>query len=213
MNIFLCHPSRGRPDMAADCIKNWKAKAQQPDRLRWFLSLDDDDPSRKLYPKADKVLVNKNDGMVQAINRLLPLCGDGLLVTLYDDFSPPDRWDRWLEGLIKAKGESLVFVDCCNPQLQTIQIGSVSVFQRWGYILHPGYKSMFSDNDYTEHATTEDETTVIDARFALLFEHAHPVITGKEADMDETYRQTNAQERYDQGAAVLEQRRANNFAA
>ena len=199
--------------MAADCIEKWKAKAQQPDRLHWFLSLDDDDPSRTLYPVPDQVIIAENDGMVQATNRLLPLCGDGLLVTLYDDFTPPDRWDRWLEGLVKAKGEGVVFVDCCNPQLQTIQIGSVSVFKRWGYILHPAYKSMFSDNDYTEHATLDEATTVIDARFALLFDHAHPVITGREGDMDETYRQTNAQERYDQGAAVLEERRANNFAA
>ena len=215
MNIYLCHPSRGRPDMAADCIKDWKSKAQAPDKIRHFLSLDADDPTRSLYPEADKTLINENAGMVQAINRLLPLCEDesGLLVTLYDDFSPPERWDRWLAGLIKAKGAGVVFVDCCNHQLQTIQIGSVSVFKRWGYVLHPEYKSMFSDNDFTEPATTDESTTVIDARFALLFDHSHPVITGRDEDMDETYRRTNAQDRYDQGAAILEKRRANNFAA
>ena len=200
--------------MAEDCIKDWKNKAQAPDKITHFLSLDNDDPSRTMYPKADKTLTGDNAGMVEAINRLLPLCEDenGLLITLYDDFSPPDRWDRWIAGLLKAKGPGVVFVDCCNPQLQTIQIGTVSIFKKWGYILHPKYISMFSDNDFTEHATMDDGTQVIDARFALLFEHSHPVITGKDEDMDETYRRTNAKDRYEQGAALLEERRASGFA-
>lgn len=199
--------------MAADCIKDWKAKAQTADRITHILSLDADDPTKDLYPKADHVLIGENDGMVQATNRCLELCEDGMLLTLYDDFSPPKEWDRWLEKLLTARGPGVVFVDCCNPEIQTIQIGSVATFKRWGYILYPGYKSMFSDNDFTEHATLDDETTVTDARFALLFNHSHPVITGRDEDMDETYRRSNAQERYDQGAAVLEQRRAANFAA
>jgi hypothetical protein len=73
---------------------------------------------------------------------------------------------------------------------------------RWieqGYLFHPDFLSMYSDNWFSESAHRDG--IVIDAK-DLVFEHLHPVF-GK-AEMDETYAVSNDPSRYQQGKAVLE---------
>ncbi len=70
--------------------------------------------------------------------------------------------------------------------------------EHWGYLFHPAFLSMYSDNEFSERAWRNGH--VIDARPRLTFEHFHPAFGG--AAIDSTYAATNAQERYQQGERV-----------
>jgi hypothetical protein len=71
-------------------------------------------------------------------------------------------------------------------------------YKAQGYLFHPDFKSMYSDNYFT-HCSYQDGC-VIEAR-DIIFEHLHPAF-GK-AEMDETYATSNARERYTEGLEIF----------
>ena len=68
-----------------------------------------------------------------------------------------------------------------------------------GDLFFAGYESVFSDNEFSHRAWKDG--VVIDRRTDLVFEHAHPFF-GK-GQMDSTYQNTNAPERYERGRALF----------
>ncbi len=222
--IYLCHPSRERPEQAARVYQLWQVRADKPERLLEILSLDDDDPALASYHRPELTLCHANRGMVSATNHCLAACkDDGLLVTLYDDFEPPEHWDTLLWEIHQHNAPCCIFVSCDSLQvfefptptgtahqipMQTIQIGSVEVFRAWGYILYPDYFSMFSDNDYTLKALSQ--ARVINA-LQFHFRHHHPLLTGRKEDWDVTYQRSNAQIHYQAGETIFRQRLATRF--
>jgi hypothetical protein len=68
-----------------------------------------------------------------------------------------------------------------------------------GYLFHPEFFSMFSDNWFSECAFRDG--VVIDARDRITFKHLHPAF-GK-ADVDETYARSNAPDHYKAGMETL----------
>jgi hypothetical protein len=73
-------------------------------------------------------------------------------------------------------------------------------YQEQGYLFHPEFFSMFSDNWFSECAFRDG--VVIDARDRITFEHLHPAF-GKAA-MDETYARSNATDHYTAGKETFE---------
>ena len=72
-----------------------------------------------------------------------------------------------------------------------------------GYLFHPAFWSMFSDNWFTEQATAAG--VIIEAP-DIVFEHRHPVFTGE--PMHPTTAESNRLLHYATGHKVLEQLRA-----
>jgi hypothetical protein len=72
-------------------------------------------------------------------------------------------------------------------------------YEQQGYLFHPEFFSMFSDNWFSECAFSDG--VVIDARDKITFEHIHPAF-GK-GEMDETYARSNAQEHYKAGLEIF----------
>jgi glycosyltransferase involved in cell wall biosynthesis len=210
--IKLIHPSRGRPELANRCADSWFSRADNPKRITEILSLDKDDARKNEYGmrKSRLITIKENNGMVEAVNRGMAYIQEtDIVITMYDDFTPPFHWDTIIEKLLKSHPGHAVFVDCSsNNGLQTIQIACGSLFIKWGYILYPGYYSMYSDNDYTTHAILEG--IAIDAKFAVHFSHDHPLITGV-GEMDETYTRSNDKKHYEQGQKLYEERKQNRF--
>ena len=211
MNINLVHPSRGRPELAKRCSALWRSKMVKPDRAFEILSLDVDDPKKDEYHEfAEATLFHSNSGMVEATNRCLKQCQHGVTVTMYDDFEPQQGWDEHLVRLKRDYPNSCYFVSCGRLNVQTIQIADHNVFKRWGYILYPEYYSMYSDDDYTQHALTEG--IVVNAIFAIEYKHKHPAMEGvPKHKWDETYRRSNNPKSYEQGKKVFEDRRSRSF--
>jgi len=134
------------------------------------------------------------------------------------EFSPSNI-DHHVEYVIRVNTGTPSEVE---RNITVMPILSKSRYQRLGYIFHPGYESMYADNDLTEHAQMDgcfvDANSVESADSkpgdrAWLelpdFPHQHPIVTGQ--SMDEQYQVQNRKEAYELGANLLNIRRATKF--
>lgn len=97
--------------------------------------------------------------------------------------------------------------DEAKRNITVMPIVSRSRYQRLGYVLYPGYESMHSDNDFTEHAQLDG--VFVDAQDLPEFPHRHPFWT--DAKMDDQYGAQNRKEAYQLGANLLNIRRLTGF--
>lgn len=223
MKISLIHPSRGRPDKSLSNSCEWVSKAGC--KVELILSLDDSDPSYKIYDKAYtnihllseyegydfeyNEVCNDNNSVVEATNHAARMATGDILLYLSDDFKCFDNWG--LSVLKEFEGEGrplLIKVDDCLQQFTvpvlTIPIMNRQLYDKLGYFWHPEYKSMFVDEDLfwaaSKHGT-------IKYCSHLKFPHHH-VCNGKAPD-DETYKRSAAN--WDQGKEVFKRRQAQGF--
>lgn len=142
-------------------------------------------------------------------------CSTGSIIILNaDDFRFPLKWDTELLKVISdMAGDFAVHVSTGSPDkyrednLISFIIMSRARYEHQGWALFPGYESMESDMDFTEHAYFDG--VVIQARH-LLFEHIHPSWRA-DAPKDEVYQHQNRPEAYAHGAKVLSRRRQMAF--
>ena len=146
-----------------------------------------------------------------------PSPGD-ILVYPSDDFKCPENWGLLLlhefyelrAGTLASDPElpALLKVDDCLQKFDvpvlTIPIMNRALYERLGYFWHPGYRSMFVDEDLY---WTARKLNALKMAPHLKFPHEHPA-NGKAAD-DETYRRSAAN--WDQGKAMFAQRKAQGF--
>jgi hypothetical protein len=210
--ISLLHPSRGR---AAKSFKNamrWQELAGTETEL--IVSIDYSDPLKlaysEIYSDSDAtVICNENSCVVEATNNAAKIATGDILLYLSDDFDCFPDWGKAVEVAVKDfKGDWLLKVDDCLQRFEvavlTIPIMSRSLYKTLGYFWHPGYKSMFVDEDL--YWTAEKIGALRKAPW-LKFPHNH-VSVGKAED-DETYR--NSAKNWDTGKAFYQQRKQANF--
>jgi hypothetical protein len=221
--ISLLHPSRGRPEKSFHNASDWAHQAGCDVEL--ILSLDDDDNLKaydKFYQHFDAIeysrlnykvvfedVVNKNRSVVDATNHAAKKAKGDILVYLSDDFKCFDNWG--LAVLKEFEGENRPLLIKVDDRLQkfdvpvlTIPIMNRALYERLGYFWHPGYKSMFVDEDLY---WTARKLGALKNCEHLKFAHEHPA-NGKAPD-DETYRRSAAN--WDQGKEFFKQRRAQGF--
>jgi hypothetical protein len=149
-----------------------------------------------------------------------------ILILNADDFYPPQDWDIELErvscygpGSNGYQPEFVIHVSSGievhdEAGLMTLGIMSRALYERWGYALYPGYESVRSDDDFSDHA--QFDGVVIDARH-LVFEHRHPAWLRTNfkvveiGDCDQVYQHQNRDLSYAEGLRLLKARRANEF--
>jgi glycosyltransferase involved in cell wall biosynthesis len=205
--ISLIHPSRGRPQQAYSRVQDWINKAGKP--VEHIISIDINDPLRDEYLKYNwqHIIVNDNGSVVEATNKAAKLATGDILIYLSDDFECPDNWAELVEKEFESRPMLLKVDDCLQPlgtMVLTIPIMNRLLYERLGYFWHPGYKSMFVDEDlfwtcrkmgalkYAEH---------------LKFPHIHPA-NGK-APNDETYQRSALN--WDSGKATFQRRKQEGF--
>ena len=213
----LIHPSRGRPIPALEAMALWLGQASKLYPIEYILSLDHDDAYlyldtiKQAIGRVDfRVVIHQNRSLVDAVNRGAEQAGGDVLVFVSDDFECPDYWDqKILEAANGRRDPWCLFVrdGYRTDGLQCMSIMSRAYYEQDHYMYYPEYKSMYADNDYTEHAMLRGQ--VIHAEH-LLFRHNHYVVTGVEPD--ETYRRENQPAWFSLGKGLLEERRRKGFA-
>lgn len=211
--ISLIHPSRGRPNKAADTLDEWWGQYTRGSHFEHILSIDTDDPSLKTYlsyfPEGYTVLINPNKSVVEATNVAAKESKGDILIYLSDDFTPPKLWMEFVELEFQGVTEPMMLkVDDCLQRFEvgvlTIPIMNRALYEKLGYFWHPEYKSMHVDVDLFE---TCKKLNVIKYAPHLKFPHNH-YSNGKAAH-DETYKRSEGN--WDQGLQVLKRRRAQGF--
>jgi hypothetical protein len=200
--ISLLHATRGRPAMAAAAQQKWLNRAADPDAVEHIFGLDANDPASCFLNVFNHVYVAGTDGPVAAWNACAAKSAGQILVQLSDDWEPPMHWDRLILDAIGDTSKSSVLAISDGHRtdgLLCMAILTRARYKQQGYLFHPEFFSMHSDNWFSECAFRDG--VVIDARDRITFEHLHPAF-GK-AEMDETYARSNADYRYKTGAGIL----------
>ena len=218
MKISLVHPSKGRPEMAINTMKNWVNKSINPQNIEYIFSLDLDDDRLLDYSEQLKYVaipyqttVNDNSCLVEAANIGVKQCKGDLIILVSDDFDCPVEWDIDLIRLLPrdASKPKAILVDdgiCLTGDILSLPIINRAMYERLGYIYHPDFFSLFADNALLEVA--KKLNGLIDARH-LLFQHKH-YINGM-AEEDATYKHENSKEAYQIGKIAIEALRLRNY--
>lgn len=214
--ISLIHPSRGRPEKAAQTANEWLKSSGLP-MLEYLMSIDNNDPRYREYFKISVanmegfILHSDNSSVVEATNKAAAMVNGDILIYLSDDFKCFPDWGKTIESFFSVFPEDMPIVlkvdDCLQPfdvRVLTIPIMNREAYQRLGYFFHPGYKSMFCDQHLYERAKRLGFL-----KFAphIKFEHCH-VSVGK-AENDETYKRSAAN--WEQGKALFQKHKAAGF--
>lgn len=227
-SFSILHTS-ARPDKWREIYDEWLNKADHPDLVQYILvgdtrwGFDKYNPGLALRDQDTYLLLDPNRRCyVEGVNLAARYTRGRTFVVNADDQHPCDHWDTELLKAITALGEGeanvapgtfeyVLRVPTGTPEEITRNITVMPVisktrYHRLGYVFHPGYESMYADNDLTEHAQLDGCFHEVNSPE---FHHAHPFFTG--AEMDEQYRQQNRDEAYLLGFNLLNLRRATGF--
>lgn len=155
---------------------------------------------------------------VEGVNFAAEHATGDILITVADDQFPCEHWDAEivkalpLDGGVKTN-PFVLWAPTGTPSefersIIVMPIISRALYEKWGYVMYPGYESMCADNDLCEHARAEG--VLIEARHLPVFPHRHFLFTPG-VPVDEAYNQQNRAEAYAIGERLLNARRANGF--
>jgi hypothetical protein len=211
--ISLLHPSRGRPEKAQATALEWIERAGV--YVDYLMSIDNNDPFYREYFKIELgdrrgyILHSDNNSVVDATNRAAAKVQGDILLYLSDDFKCFDNWGIAVENEFrKYSGPTLIKVDDCLQKFTvpvlTIPIMNRELYNELGYFWHPGYKSMFVDEQLYWRAK---KLNALQFAPHIKFEHQH-VSVGK-AENDETYKRSAAN--WEQGKALFARHKKAGF--
>lgn len=217
MKLLYKFASRSRPHKLLACLDNIKSLSTHPD-VQILITADLDDASMfnpevrdaiNLYPNVE-LLYGTSESKVNAINRDLEFYTDwDILINMSDDmefikhgfdseivrdFEIQNSLDILLHYPDQAAGKALI----------TMAIMGRKYFERFNYIYHPAYKSLFCDNEQHEVAVKLGRYVYNKKR---LFNHNHPAWGhGKPDDL-----MKHTESFYAEDKATYEYRKSINF--
>lgn len=215
MKILYKFASRSRPDKLLAALNNITTMARH-DNYELQVTADMDDSSMvaikdriEWFPNTF-VTYGTSNGKVDAINRDLGLFQDwDILINMSDDM---EFIQAGFDQIILKDYASLPLGDvfmhypdqAAGQALCTLSIMDRKYFDRFGYIYHPDYKSLFADNEAQELAKLLGRYKYFKTR---LFNHNHPA--WGLAPMDALMVHTESFHAEDK--ATYERRKAENF--
>jgi hypothetical protein len=204
--ISLLHATRGRFQQAAAARRKWMEKAANQDAIEHIFALDADDAESLQYLTLWRnVVVAPGGGPVRAWNAAAQASAGHILIQLSDDWEPPMGWDQIILDRIGDTSKPAVLQVSDGHRTDDLLCMAILTRARYieqGYLFHPDFFSMYSDDWFSECARRDG--VVIDAR-DVVFEHLHPVF-GK-AEMDATYERSNDSANYKAGERHLQRLR------
>jgi len=195
--ISLLHATRGRALQAKECRDKWLSTAKHPEDIEHIFGIDDDDIDSLTNINTQRVIVERGKGCVAAWNACAKASSGDILIQLSDDWEPVQDWDETIRGeFADAEGERVLAISDGHraDDLLCMAILNRKRYEKQGFMFHPDFFSVYSDNYFTWLA--HKDGVIKDARH-IVFEHKHPVFN--KAEWDPTYLASNAQQNYIQG--------------
>ena len=213
MKILYNFASRSRPDKFFRCLDNISSLSDSGNYVV-VAKLDSDDPSMNNQVVIDRLNTYPNlyynfgysKNKVHAINRDIPSDDWDILVNMSDDMDFKVKgFDNIIRQAFDRKGMFIHFPDGhVNERLSTMSIMDRAHYDRFGYVYHPLYTSLFCDNEAQDVALRTGSYKYVPIQ---IFEHRHPAWTGEKPDAQlvQTQRYYYADER------IYDQRKQKNF--
>ncbi len=205
-HFSILHATR-RGKEALKAMYLWLSKAQNPGAVEWIFAVDADDQPTLAELEGHRVVVvpGESKGPVAAWNAVAAASEGHILIQMSDDWIPAARWDRLIvDRVSNLRREAVLRIDDGHRKdaLITMAILTRAYYQRYGYVFHSSYFSMFSDNEFSLQAMRDG--VILDAR-EIKFTHDHPIFTGE--PLDPVYQRSNHPKNYQDGMATLQSRK------
>jgi len=205
MRILLKCPTRSRPQKVMETIAKYMYLAVRPDLIGVAISCDVDDASmsrnlvqeelrRIMRPAAwSDIYFSENKSKIQACNadmRKIVYEWD-IVVLVSDDMIPQVRgYDEVIRNHMMSRFPDtdgiLWFSDGFQgDKLNTLTMLGRKMYDSFGYIYNPEYKSLFCDTELTDQCRTTHKEKCLYVNYPII-RHEHPG-TGFAQNMDALY--------------------------
>lgn len=190
MKIHYNFATRSRPEKMAAAIATIFAYSHKQD-FTVGLTIDDDDDVTLNSNEMNDVLnhsnvyraaTGKSESKVHAINRGIEGWEGDIVVNMSDDmrFLVPGYDIKIINAFADDLDQFLHFPDGrVNHLLPTMSIMGRTYYERFGYIYHPQYFSLWCDNEAMDVAKKLGKYKYVPER---IFDHYHPAWTGEPID-------------------------------
>jgi len=221
IKFSLCYTSC-RAHLIKQTVNLWKSRAKDPSQVEVIVAVDATDTAGIEVCEQMRKSNGDNDtfdfviqgsepfNCVKGWNLAAEYCRGDVLIAISDDFSPPGHWDSQLIGSLRPgwwSEECVVHVnDGYVKTICTLPIITRKRYDKFGYIYHPRYQSMFCDTELTERAYQDG--VVIEAMH-LLFEHEHPDCGKRSGDAFDAHHASK--QRWNEGEAIFNERKKLGF--
>jgi hypothetical protein len=215
VSISIIHPTRGRPQQAAQVRKAWLDAAADPERIEYIFSFSEDDQEtggllhrfrHALSPAGH--LDQVGGTLVQNLNAGTRASTGQIILFVQDDLHCPLHWDKQIEAALADKldrpaalqirdgyrADDLLITFCVTRP-------TLDLFGFDGGIVCPEYRGVFCDNDYTR--LVQKHSILVPSDITL--RHEHPA-WNPAVPMDATYAVENSDEGYRFGNEVYRRR-------
>jgi hypothetical protein len=213
--ISLIHSTARLPDGWQEACDTWLERADSPQYVEYTLCTDEPldrvfdiaspaDAQKKRYGSFRYAVNHDRKCAVDGWNAAAAVATGKLLITVSDDWFPPEHWDtELLKCIPDLDGEYVLDVDNQDgsTELMPFSLLTRKYYDRFGFVFYPEYLGMMADWDYTKVA--RQLGVVINAKH-LKFEHKNP--EAGTAEWDEVYQHQRRKEAQRIGEAVFARR-------
>lgn len=218
VDILIKFPSRSRPEKMLEHLYNIKATVGI-ERYLVYLIVDEDDPTmtdkvRKSisdYERFMNLVVSwgKSKSKIDAINRAVVTSADYKYTVVTSDDMKYTRYD-WggivLSAFKYTGKDCLHFPDGHNSSLITLPVLRKRFIDRFGYVYHPDYFSVYADDEMTAVAKITKEYYYVPVD---IVEHRHYRWGYGQADQQNLDQDGSVA--YGRDMIVFNNHKANNF--
>ena len=193
LRILVKFPTRERPAKFIDTLLGYQNLSENPDEIKYLISKDNDDNSMNgaflngqlMEMKNVLVISGYSSNKIHAINRDIGAIYEwDILVLASDDMICQAKgWDNILREEMRSNfpdTDGVLFHWDGDPAtkkhdegkgLNTMCILGRKYYERFGYIYHPTYKSLWCDNEFSDVSRMLNKEFKSDQ---VLFKHVHP---------------------------------------
>ena len=167
MNILVKFPIRGRPKRFFETLDAYRSMESGKHQVQYVITLDADDPDMGVPEVTGRLRryerlgfrYGRNAGKIDACNADMDLADQRweLLLLASDDMLPQVvGWDDRIASDMRREFPDtdgcLWYHDGRVKSICTLSILGRKYYDRFGYIYHPDYTSLWCDNEFTEVA-------------------------------------------------------------
>jgi len=223
----IIHASYGRPYKAIAAMQSVFKNAVHPENIEYIFAFNEKDSTRfdfELHPVFDKCkqVVGSFKGSAPAWDAGAKESTGDILIQMQDDVVPPLNWDEsLLNTLHSAMAEPPdsgvyftripIFVAISDGYRLDgfcfMAIMNRAYYKMRGEFIHPGYMSVYSDDDVyfqAKKASSEGKAILIEAR-DIVWKHEHHY-HNPDVELDSTYLRENSDVAYAHGQALFAKR-------
>jgi hypothetical protein len=192
MNILIQFPTFNRPEKFFKCFEKYIRLSSGKHQLHFNINCEQDDSQlhgyeSKLY-LIDKLCVEEFNHIkmslnvenygnkIAAINANVDSRDFDIVLCASDDMIP--QVENWDDEICQAMIDNFPNLDGCvhfndgysNGNLITFSILGKQLYDYFGYIYHPDYKSLYCDNEFTQEVIKLGKVKYIDK---IIIKHEH----------------------------------------